>query len=123
MTNKENTSVTVKEALEQGYIHYVYEDEGFQAMSHINDIELIDWARNPVLVEIESYSPTSISSKEIAENLANECEERHSSESGDDTMQVYEIIDAMDFSDVEERINKALSKLNYYRGTTIKLIP
>lgn len=116
-------TLTVKEAIEQGYKHYVYSNDGFQALKEIAD-DNIDFSREDIfLVEKESYNPSGVSSKDLAELIADHLEENHCSESGDDTHQVYETIKELDFSDVEKRIDEALSLLTYYRASDIKLVP
>lgn len=115
--------LTVKEALEQEYVYYVYNSDGYQALKDISDMEM-DFNRDDIrLVNKDSYAPCGMDSKNIAETLAEIIEESHSFDSGDDTNQVYDAIMEIDFSDAEKLINEALSKLKYYRAADIKLIP
>lgn len=114
--------LTVKEALDQGYEYYVYNDEGFQSLKHISDMDM-DFSREDILIiKKESYNPPGLNAKDIAELLAETIEHNHSSDSGDDTEQVYDAIIDLDFSEAERIIDEALSKLVYYRATDIKLV-
>lgn len=115
--------LTVKEALEQEYVYYVYNDDGYQSLKDISDMEM-DFDREDIrLVSKEPYAPCGMDSKNIAETIAEIIEQNHVEDTGDDTEQVYDAIMEIDFSEAEKLINEALSKLNYYRATEIKLIP
>jgi superfamily I DNA and RNA helicase len=115
--------LTVKEALEQGYTKYIYADGGFQIVSDIEHIDNEDFDRGDILIiEKDPYHPEGISSKDIAEMFADHLEQQHSFESGDDTAQVYEAIKELDFTEAENKITEALSKLDYYRATDIRLV-
>lgn len=115
--------LTVKEALEQGYEYYVYDDDGYQALKHISDMDM-DFTRDDIsIINKDSYSPAGLDAKSIAETLAEIINDAHVWDSGDDTDQVYDAIIAIDFRDVEERIDQALGKLIYYRSSDIKLVP
>ncbi len=118
------TELTVKEALEQGYTKYCFGSDGFQSLKDIIHVEKEHLEREDIrLINKESYHPLGISSKDIAELLAENLECNHSDDSGDDTNQVYDAIIELDFTEAENKITEALSKLNYYRATKIKLIP
>src|SRR4051812_9253440 len=90
--------LTIKEALEQGYTCYLFTDSGFQSLQDISEVDDEDLARPDIrLVDKEPYSPDGMSSKDIAELLADRLEDNHSSESGDDTLEVYNTIKELDF--------------------------
>lgn len=115
--------LSIKDALEQGYTKYLFNQEGFQRLLDISDIHEEELLRDDIrLVQIEPYSPNGISSKDIAELLAEHLDCQHSDESGDDTTQVYDAIKGLDFTEAENKITEALSKLNYYKATDIKLV-
>ena len=116
----ENKKLTLKQAIEEGYKSFVYPEDGFQALKDL-DYD-IDFDKKPMLVEKESYRPRGLDAKNIAELIAENLEENHSSDSGDDTRQVYNSIMQIDFSDVEKMIDEKLSKLNYYRQSDVELI-
>jgi hypothetical protein len=116
--------LTLQEALEQGYTGCVYAKDGYQHIKQLAFPDEIDWKRDDIyLVNKESYNPAGMDSKEIAETLADQIYENHYDEIGDDTDAVWDVIKAIDFSDVEERINNALSSLHYYRQSKIRLKP
>ena len=116
--------LSIKDALEQGYTKYCFNSDGFQGLLDISgNIDPSDLAREDIrIVEKEPYSPAGISSKDIAELLAEHIESNHMDDSGDDTEQVFDAIKELDFTDAEHKIGEALSKLKYYRATDIKLI-
>lgn len=115
--------LTVKEALEQEYVYYVYNSDGYQALKYISDMEM-DFNRDDIrLVNKEPYAPCGMDSKNIAETLAEIIEQNHIEDTGDDTEQVYDAIMGIDFSGTQKLIDEALSKINYYIATDIKLIP
>lgn len=112
--------LTIEQAIDQGYESFVYPEDGFQALKGL-DYD-IDFDKKPMLVEKEPYHPSGISAKDIAELIAENLEENHSSDSGDDTEQVYDAIMEINFSEVEKMIDEKLSKLYYYRQSDVELI-
>lgn len=120
MSNK----LTVKEALEQGYVFFAQDKGEFQHLHRIDVIKDADFEFGPyMLAEKESYYTPSISSEEIAETLADIIYSQCGDETGDDTDDVYNIVKALDFTDAAERINNALVKKKYYKLTKIQLLP
>ena len=116
--------LTVKEALEQGYTHYVYNDDGYQSLKDIADTELINFNKEDIrIVCKEPQHPAGIDSKEIAELLADHLQCQYEDLVNDDTNSVFDAIMELDFSDMENKIAEALEKINYYSATDIKLIP
>jgi hypothetical protein len=116
--------LTVKEALERGYIHYGDDDASF--MSEIFDIDEDDDFPHGVLL----YNPTpevmlNITKGVVAELLADWCatqvSETVSNEQTPD--KVHEKIMGQDFSNTAEMINALFEKQTYYRLTDIELIP
>lgn len=119
----ELVTLTPKEALEQGYLYFVFNKDGYQGLKDIADITEDDFLRDDIrVVQKEPYHPTGLTSKRIAERLADEIEEQHVVESGDDTQQVFNAITEMDFNDVAARIDEVLSKFKYYKATNIQLV-
>lgn len=117
------TALTVKEALEEGFEYYFYDSDGWQSMKEIKDMEM-DFSRDDIsLAEKQSYNPSGLSSKDIADYLADRIQDQHNSETSCDTNDIYESIVELDFSEAERLINEALSKMNYYLSSGIKLIP
>lgn len=115
--------LTVAESIAQGYTSFIYNNDGFQTIKSIEHDDP-DFTREDIsLVEKEFYHPAGLDGKAIAERLADQIQDDHSWDSGDDSSDVYDAIMAIDFSDVAERIDKVLEKLKYYRSANIKLIP
>jgi len=124
--NKNNMEqLTVKEALEQGYVYYVYSDDGYQKLKDITDVNNIDFDRAVRLVDKNPYHPAGIDKESLMDMIAEHIYLNHESESGDDTDSVYDAIKAIDFdfTDVINKIHTALSNLNYYKAVNIRLVP
>jgi len=120
MSNK----LTVKEALEQGYVYFGKDQGEFQHLHNIEFVTDADFEFGPLmLAEKESYYTPSVSPEEVAETLADIVYSQCGDETGDDTDDVYDIIKALDFTDAAERINNALLNKKYYKLTNIQLIP
>lgn len=113
--------LTIQQAIEQGYKYFVYPEDGYQTIKTIVSDEP-DFTRKVMLCEKEPYHPNGMDSKSIAELLADNIECNHVDETGDDTEQVFDKIKSLDFTDVEKRIEEALSTLNYYRQSEVELI-
>lgn len=117
--------LTVKEALEQGYKHYVYSDvQEWSSILPIAGEGLIQWERVPMLTEKELSMYPGIDKDTIAELLAEDIYCNWEDQSGDDSDKVYDIVKALDYTAVAEMINKALSdkKICAYEVTDIKLV-
>lgn len=115
-------TLTVKQAIEKGFEYFVYAKEGYQAAQKLG-VDEIDWSREDIyLLDKNGNPPHTLSSKEIAETLADAISENHSWDTGDDTDDVYQTICDLDFTDVEQRIKEALSSMIFYPQTNIRLI-
>jgi len=120
-------SITVKQAIEQGYVDYVYDNDGYQRLKNIaDDVKdgSIDFSRKDLSVvnKVPSH-PQAMDADEIAELLAEQMQSWYSEETDNETDSVYNAIKSLDFSDVEKMIKEKLSMINYYRSTGIRLIP
>lgn len=116
-------TLSIKEALSQGYTKFLFNSDGFQSLRDISDVNEKDLAKEDIrLVEIEPYCPAGISSKDIAELLAEHIECNHVDQSQDDTEKVYGAIKNIDFTEAENKISEALSSLHYFRASDIKLV-
>lgn len=118
----ENT-LTVKEAIEQGYEHYIVDKGEYGHLREISDFE--DETEDEVflLAEKTYRHPNGLSNEQIQEMFANDIWDNYCSDTGCDTDEVYDLIKAIDFSDVSERIDKALESVQYKIATQIRLIP
>jgi hypothetical protein len=123
MIVKEQETLTVAQAIEQGYESCLYNEDGFQAMTSLKYPDDINFDRHPVLASQDSVHPTSPKADYIKGMIADFVQENWQEETLDDTNSVSEAIMELDFTDVEQRINAALRNVNYYTGTDIKLIP
>lgn len=119
--------LTIEQALQQGYTHFVYASDGYQAIKSIEEYSRsgdIDFTREDIrLVDKTPFHPTGLSNEVIQDLLADTVAVNHHDDTGDDTDAVFDAIKEIDFSDVEERIQVALNGLNYYKQVDIKLVP
>ncbi len=116
-------TIKLHEALAQGYEYYLHGNFEFQSvkdLQFITDEEIEN--KECILCEKEPYSPSGISSADIAEMLADNIADNHGSDTGDDTDDVYNAIKSLDFSEAEEKITQALSYMHYYRPTNIRIV-
>lgn len=113
------SQLTVKEAIEQGYTHYGYDNGDFQSLSRLDDITPEDFEYNewrggdPVLAEIE---PTYVQ-VETADLYTDLISDLRDSENcfGDDTDEIDNIVkNAVDWDDIAAKINVALKTRPYY---------
>lgn len=115
--------LTVKDAIEQGYEHFVYNSDGYQSLKELTSND-IDWSRDDIyVVGKEPLHPKGLTANELADFIGDRLEADYYEITGSDSNSVYDAIIEVDFSDIEMRINKALEKVNYYEATKIKLIP
>lgn len=123
MTTTTIKSLSVKEALEQGYEYAGDPSKDYQCFIPINDLGEEDFKRHKwVLASIETYVP-SITAKSIAEILAEHMESDVGNDTGDDTEEVYHTILKLDFESTARIINEALKNRWYRTLTKITLLP
>lgn len=120
--------LTIKEALEQGYEYYLHPSTSWQTLNDILDAQQDVFEDNPdaeiFLADKKPLHPTSLSSDDIAEFLAEFICENHSFETGcDDTNDIYDAIKGIDFSEVSNKIDDALKSFTYHAMTNIRLKP
>ena len=125
MSGRENmNTITLSEAKQQGYTHFFYIGDGFQSMKELEQATENDVNRGIELVSKDSYQPSSMDAKSLRDMIAEDIECNHSDESGDDTGAVYDSINKMELTPFEEllkHIDAELKKLNYYKGSGIKI--
>lgn len=114
-------TMTVKEAIEQGYEHYLVDGQEYGYLRDIGDFEDEDEDDVFVLADKEYSHPKGLSNDEIQEMFAEHIWNNYCSETGCDTDEVYDLIKAIDFKDVTERIEKALKAVRYKMATNIQL--
>ncbi len=118
-------TLTVKEAIDQGYTKYGFSDKEWQNTQELHDdvfkeVEEENW-EDLVLFGKESSHP-NIDAKTIGELLSEHIGINDSEECARDDDEVYTTVSAMDFSDVAKKINKELEKHKYWMLTDIKLV-
>tara|TARA_R110002051_G_scaffold308116_1_gene379493 strand:+ start:1047 stop:1406 length:360 start_codon:yes stop_codon:yes gene_type:complete len=116
----ENT-LTIKEALSQGYKYCGKHVDGWQGLTHITDLTPEDFKFSEWHVISKDEQFFKFGKDEISELLAEQISESEADETGRDDDQIYNAIKAIDFSGTEELINEVLLKNGYYILTDIKL--
>jgi len=114
--------LTVKEALEQGYVYCGQKTNDWQSLTFIKDLDSTDFENELVLYSKESSSPT-ITADSLKDLIADHMESDWGSDTGDDTNQVYEKAITLDYAPFAEMINNAMSGIQSYAQTEIQLIP
>jgi hypothetical protein len=125
----ESNTMTLSEAIAQGYKLCGYADRGYQSLVHIDDLtdedveNAIEDGEPYVLFTKEpSYVP-SISAETIAEMVTEHIESEYAFNTGDDdTTKVEYVMKEVDFEAVTSAINQAVSALKSYTSTDITLI-
>lgn len=113
-------SLTIKEALKQGYTHCGSSSKEFQMLDTLESITDEDIREDTVLADKKSTSPL-IDADQIKEMIAEQMEESHSQDTGDDTNQVYDTVMKLDFSKTAEFVNKELEVVRHWFLTDVKL--
>lgn len=112
--------ITVKQALEQGYVHFGYKGLEYQTLNELSDITDEDIETGVCLFSKEYTTPSC--EDNIKEIIADHVQDQWYSETNDDTSDVYDAIMAVDLSDISDRINKVLEDKRYYTLTDIELV-
>lgn len=124
----EQLQLTVQEALAQGYEHYFYNSDGWQAMKSLSDIGKgyeVDWSRNDIyIVEKKSEQVLSLGEGELKGMIVDQFESTYYDlTSNDDPNVINDAFSTFDFKPFEEAIDKVLEGITCYRATKIKLAP
>lgn len=123
----EQPTLTLAEALAQGYTHFFYAGDGYQAMNELSEITASDYARGVELVNKETEKISSyVSAEDIRGFIADTSEERHSDETGSDTETVYPLLADMPlglFDPILNEINERMKSMCYYKSSGIRIIP
>jgi hypothetical protein len=119
--------LTLKEATEQGYEHYLYAGEQFQSLQDLAFIEDSDFDKGKIeLVNREPYHPSSgMDAESILDMIAEQVWLNHHDESGDDTSSVNDAIRELPkelFDPILKAMQDKLNTLNYYKSSGIELI-
>ena len=119
--------LSLKEAIEQGYEHYLYAGEQFQALQDLAFIEDHHFDKGVIeLVNKEPYHPSSgIDADDILDMIAEQIWSNHHEVSGDDTDAVSDAIRELPkeiFEPILRVIDEKLNTLNYYKSSGIVLI-
>lgn len=120
-----SAELTVKEALEQGYSLWGYENEEFQHLRNLSEIspEYFENSeyRNIVLADKE---PTylSVNADDLHERISEELKD--GSDFQDDTDMIDDAVKvAVNWEEIADKINESLKSRPYYYLTNIRLKP
>jgi hypothetical protein len=125
--SKEN-SLTVKEALEQGYTLYGYEEYEYQSLSEISDLDADEFesaeAHGRTIIAAEKEpSFVSVKVEDLYDDLIDNLMDREEAH-GDDTREIEHLVKtAVNWPEIADKINAALKTRPYYTLTQIKLLP
>lgn len=118
-------TLTLKEAIEQGYKYCLFDKEGWQSLIDISDVGEKELERGIVLCEKEPYQPAGMDAKSILEQIAEQIYCQHCDDTGDDTNDVYDRIMDIDLSALEPLVKVIDEKLStmktFYRTSGIRL--
>lgn len=115
-------TMTIEQALKEGYEFCGKQHEEWQSLTDINDLNEED-LREGYYAAQKKPNYFTFSKESIAETLAELIDENYSQENGRDDDEVYQAIKKLDFSQMETMINSALEKFPYWYLTKIKLTP
>lgn len=119
--NNTTHSLTVKEAIEQGYKYAGQDGHDYQIVTPLDDIDFEE--KKPwYLFDKESSTP-SIDPKYLCELIADRMESDWGDETNDDTEQVFNAIKKLDFEPFAKMLNDAVSHVEAWTLTKIKLKP
>lgn len=114
--------ITLSEAKEQGYTHYIQGDpDSFQFIQSLDDITPEDIEEyRCILCEKECFHPTGITSDDLKEMIAEHLEDINH-EVQDDTGSITRAIKEIDFTEISELIKSKLNQIEYYKYSKIIL--
>ena len=120
---KEIKTLTVKEAIKQGYTKYGISGEDWQIAEDLHDdvFDEVEDVDGIVLFE-KHYSNPSVTNSQISDILSDIIGTNDSEETGRDDDQVYDAIKNIDYTEIVNTINKELEKHKYWMLTDIQLI-
>lgn len=115
-------TITKEEAIKQGYwLCGNSKNTDWQHLLPIEDLTDEEIAKGElVLADTKSESPTT-DADWIKELIADAMESNWGNDTGDDTEQVFNAIDKLDFTQTAEMVNKALENIKSYKLTDIKI--
>lgn len=113
--------MTLKQAIEAGYTHFGYANRDWQPIVELSELTDEQYDSDLRLFAKEFRQP-SISAESIKEILADNMESDWGDDTSDDTNQVYDEVNKLDFESTSQMINTALSHIKAFKLTKIKLV-
>lgn len=84
--------LTLKEAIEQGYTHYGYADQGYQAMNDLSFFDEMEVTGTEMLFEKDAAAPFKVTPEAVKEILRDQISDEWYSSTGDDTDEMYDFL-------------------------------
>jgi hypothetical protein len=124
MLNMKTRTITIKEALSEGYRLCGIQSNEFQCLSEIKNLTDEDLANseNDYYLADKHGDCYSFNKDEISELLAETISVNESEDTGRDTDEIYKAIKAINFKNTQLELDKVLSQFVTYKLTDIKLI-
>lgn len=116
------TQLGLHQAMATGYTYWGYEGEKWQTINKLADLDYSCFEGKKMYLFDKEPSVVSINEEDLRDLIADHIEDNHSSETGDDTMEVYETVKALNFDQTVAYINQALSKHRVYHLTKIRVV-
>lgn len=118
----QTATLTKSEALAQGYTLCGRKGESdYQHLSTIADLNEADFEDGELVLATKEFETPAIAEETIREYLAEMVESDWGNDTGDDTEQVFKVINKLDFSQTADMINKATENIKSYQLTDIVL--
>lgn len=118
-------TLTIKEALEQGYTKVGTDTSVWQYLYDIEDLTAVDFEDKTKYFLAEKEAQYHLrETKDLAEMIADRISDDYADETGcDDVSDILEQIKAIDFSSVTQKINYVMTGYPYWNLTKIRLMP
>ncbi len=115
--------LTKAEALEQGYTLCGYSKHtDWQSLMSIKDLSDEELSGDELVLASKDFERPTATANWVKELIADSMESDWGGDTGDDTEEVFNAINELDFTTTAEMINKALLDIKSYKLTDIVLI-
>jgi len=117
-------TITIKEALKQGYVHAGKKNKDWQGLHKLEDLtdEDLEMEDGELILFSKEYQVPSITVDSITEMVADNMEDDWANDTGDDGERVYNAIKEVDFAPIVKEINARIDHIRAYKETDIQLV-
>ena len=121
-------TITLAEALDQGYKYYGFKNREWQTTNELNaglfyGVEVDKEYWDDIVLFDKEPEQSSITSKQIADLLSDSIGEQDADESVRDDDAVYEAVNSVSYTERAKTISTALKPCEYWKLTDIKIVP